>query len=119
MKELTLKYPLTYTEQNEAHLSLIQEKLNGGAITLEDMDVLNAYDKIDRLSVSGLDQVKFEYLIQKYGHRFTQLHLFKNPKINDFTPLESLEKLRSVEMFWNQKADNLWDLNKNKSLERI
>lgn len=119
MKELALKYPLTFNEQNETHLSLIQEPLNGGSIKIEDIDVLKDYEKIDRLSVSGLDQAKFEYLIQQYGNKFTQLHLFKSPKISDFSPLESLEHLRSVEMFWNQKADHLWNLNKNKSLEKI
>lgn len=119
MKEANLKYPLTYTAQNESHLSLIQEKLNGGAINFEDIDVLKEHEKIDRLSVSGLDQAKFEYLIHQYGHQFIHLNLFKNPKINDFTPLESLDKVVSIEMFWNQKADFLWDLKKNKSLEKI
>ena len=69
--------------------------------------------------ITGLKQDSFEHLIKKYGDEFTSISLFKCPLISDFTPIEGLKKIKSLSIFWNQRAVCLWDLSKNSQLTHI
>lgn len=119
MKKEIVKPHITTYENGNIDVSLLQEELSGGKISIEEIDSLKIYRQINRLAISGLNQETFEYLIHKYGSNFTRLKLFKNPKINDFSPIETLKHLIEIDIFWNQKAENLWDFEKNNGLEKI
>ena len=97
-------------QKSEWHASLIQDNLNGGRTTVDDLDRLFDASQPTVLTVSGLDQHAFEHLCVKYGHLLCALDLWKCPHIADFSPLEAVVGLTHIAIFWNQKAEILWDL---------
>lgn len=99
-------------------LNLVQEEIGGGRISKEKIDVINS-SKFSSLKVSGLTQDTFEYLIEKYGDRFVSIEFWKCPLVHDLTPLETLTKIESISYYWNQRAETLWDMSKNKCLSRF
>ncbi|MFN8263361.1 MAG: hypothetical protein U0T07_07555 [Chitinophagales bacterium] len=114
-----MKPLITDSENGKVDFTLFQEELSGGKVSKDEIDRLKKHESINKLSISGLNQDTFEYLIQHYGSKFSRLYLFKCPKIYNFSPLETLNSLQEIEIFWNQKSENLWNLEKNSNLEKI
>lgn len=71
------------------------------------------------VTVTGLKQEGFNYLIEEYGQQLVDIDFFKCPLIEDLTGLESLANIQSVSFYWNQRATLLWDLSKNKKLKSV
>lgn len=71
------------------------------------------------LTISGMNQESFEYFVQKYGSTYKSLSFFKSQLISDYSLLETLENLESVHIYWNIRAQRLWDISKNKRLKRL
>ena len=71
------------------------------------------------ISVNGLTQDTFEYLIAHYGSQFKVINFWKCPLVHDLTALESLPGIEYIVYFWNQKAEHLWDLSRNTSLKGL
>ena len=71
------------------------------------------------LRICGMDQESLEHFAQHYGKTYRYLEFFKCPKIWDFSPLEDLANLEKVNVFWNIRADNLWNFSKNTALKSI
>ena len=93
-------------------------------ITLTGAWVFDSIDQLrdtecTKLEVVGLEQDSFEYLIENYGNKFTEIDFFKCPLINDLSSLEKLENIEKISFYWNQRATKLWDLSKNKKLSSI
>lgn len=91
-------------------VDLIQPEIGGGRLAAGDLDAISLQPDATALRVSGLDQATFETLVERHGRQFTALHLWKCPRIQDFSPLESLPDLTLVSIFWNQRSTRLWNL---------
>lgn len=68
------------------------------------------------LLISGMEQKSFEYFVEKYGETYEFLSFFKCQLISDFSPLEKLKNLEGVKIYWNTRANTLWDMSKNPKL---
>jgi hypothetical protein len=90
--------------------------ISGGKMTLAEIDILKDRSDINKIMILGLNQQTFEYFIDTYGQRFEVINFFKCPLISDFSKLEKLENLKYVLFFWNQRAEQLWDMSNNRSL---
>ena len=95
---------------------LLQPELSGGRTTPKDLDAIAARPDATALRVSGLDQKTFELLVTRYGPRFDAICFWKNGRIVDLTPLESLPQLRLVGFYVNQRTTRLWDLRRTPRL---
>lgn len=100
-------------------IKLRGEALNGGKISKEDIDFIKQHPEISKIEISGLYQDTLEYFVFNYGQQFNKILFWKCPKIEDLSPLENLQKIERIDFFWNQKAEKLWDLSKNKNLLRL
>lgn len=90
------------------------------ALTPDDVDAaLQAREDISLLQVTGLNQISFEHLISRFGDRLRTIYFFSSPDICDFSPLSALPLLENVLIYWNRKAETLWDMTKNANLKGI
>lgn len=102
-------------------LHLVNEAadIGGGTLTVEDIDVLEKYPKLDVVTVSGLHQDTFEYFIKKYGKQFRAIRFFKNKFVSDWSLLGELPQLEFVYFFANQRITKLWDMSANYALKGL
>jgi hypothetical protein len=63
-----------------------------------------------------MEQKSFEYFVEKYGQTYEYLSFFKCQLISDFSPLEKLKNLEGVNIYWNIRANTLWDMSQNPKL---
>ena len=68
------------------------------------------------LSICGMNQDSFEHFANKYGETYQYLYFFKSQMISDFSPLSRMPHLQGVRIYWNIKADKLWDMSNNHEL---
>jgi len=66
-----------------------------------------------------LTQETFDYFVTEYGGNFREINFFKCPLVGDLSALETLSDIQKLTYFWNQRAENLWDLSKNRSLREF
>lgn len=99
-------------------VTLIQPELSGGKTTRSEIDALLSRGA-SVVTVSGLDQDTFEYAMRRYGEQLVALHFWKCPRIDDFSPLESVDKLTFAAFYWNQKATRLWNFSKTPLLSGL
>ena len=71
------------------------------------------------MEICGMNQQSLEYFVQHYGKSYRYLSFFKCQLIQDFSPLEDLDNLEEVSLYWNIRADKLWNFSKNHSLRTI
>lgn len=112
--------------EKEKHLfpSRPKENKNGALspcdMTPDDVDYEMSFPKDKRiLQISGMNQESFEYFVEKYGQTYEVLIFFKCQLISDFSPLSRLKNLKGVRIFWNIRANKLWDMSENKSLTHL
>jgi len=99
---------------------VIKSPMERKALTPDDVDAaLQAREDLSLLQATGLDQKSFEYLICRYGDRLRTIYFFSSPDIRDFSPLSALPLLENVLIYWNRKAETLWDMKNNFSLRGI
>ncbi len=110
------RYNFTIRDYYEAFLYGEAMDIGGGIITKEEIDELDNYPQLTRISVAGLHQDTFDYFVEKYGKRFTGIYFFKNKMVADLSALETLTDIEVLGYFLNQRATKLWDMSKNKSL---
>ncbi len=83
----------------------------------DDVDYEMAQGKnTEILEICGMNQESFEYFVTHYGKTYRYLSFFKCQLIRDFSPLEDLERLEEVSIWWNIRSDRLWNFSRNKSL---
>ncbi|HWP22007.1 MAG TPA: hypothetical protein VN417_04605 [Candidatus Cryosericum sp.] len=103
-------------EQTLAIYSPMEHK----ALTPEDVDAaLQAHADLSILQATGLDQKSFEHMILRFGDRLRNVYFFSSPDIRDFSPLSGLPLLENVLIYWNRKAEALWDMRNNAGLKGI
>lgn len=71
------------------------------------------------LEICGMNQDSLEHFILNYGKTYRYLHFFHCKLIQDFSPLEELNKLEAVSISWNIRTKNLWDFSKNSALHTL
>ena len=101
------------------HLYNAFADIGGGKITIADIDVLKGYPNVDTISVSGLNQYTFEYLIQTYGKQLRAIRFFKNKLVEDWSLLGTLPELEFVYFYGNQRITSLWKMEKNYALQGL
>lgn len=100
-------------------ISLIEKDISGGKASKSTIDSLADIEGKHVLTVSGLKQDTFEYLISKYGNKFRTINFWKCPRVEDFSPIESLENIEYLTYFWNQRVVRLWDFKKTPKLKGL
>lgn len=93
--------------------------IGGGRIGFSDIDELKNHPDADTVTVSGLRQDTFEYLISTYGKQLKAIRFFKNKLVEDWSALGDLPQLEYVYYFHNQRIDSLWDMRRNVSLKGL
>jgi len=73
----------------------------------------------EKLSVTGLRQESFDYLIEEYGSRFDEIDFYKCPLVPDLSMIEQLTNIQTLSYYWNQRANALWDLSKTPKLKNL
>lgn len=91
-------------------LDLVQPEIGVGKVDVSLFSKIEDSPEATAVRVSGLDQSSFERLVVDYGTQFQAIEFWKCPKLEDLTPLEDLQALRMVSIFWNQRSARLWDL---------
>lgn len=71
------------------------------------------------LEICGMNQDGLEYFAQHYGKTYRYLSFFKCQLIQDFSPLEDFPNLEAVSLYWNIRAERLWNMGHNKSLRAV
>lgn len=71
------------------------------------------------LEICGMNQESLEHFVYHYRKTYRYLSFFKCQLIKDFSPFEDLENLEEVSLYWNIRADKLWNFSKNPSLKTI
>lgn len=71
------------------------------------------------LTISGLDQRGLERVVREVGPSLVGLHLWKCPRIVDFSPLEAMPLLEQFAVYWNQRVERLWNLTKTPALRGL
>jgi hypothetical protein len=97
-------------------ITVLQRELSGGRTTPADLDAIANRPDATALRVSGLDQRTFELLVTRYGSQFDAIYFWKNSRIADLTPLETLPQLRLLGFYVNQRTTRFWDLRRTARL---
>ncbi len=115
-----------HTSMVEKRLFVSRPKVNpSGALspcdmTPDDVDFEMAQGKHPEiLEICGMNQKSLEHFVTHYAKSYRYLSFFKCQLIQDFSPLEDLENLEAVHIWWNIRTDRLWNMQKNKSLVNI
>ena len=117
-----MKINLSNFETSDTSLfdfSIVQRDVGGGKTGKEEIDRLVEHPAAKSLIISGLNQECFEYLIQNYGGQFEAISFWKNKLISDLSPLEDLINIKYIHYFFNQRAENLWNMKNNKELKGL
>lgn len=89
-------------------------------MTPDDVDFEMQFGKDPEvLELVGMNQESLEHFVTHYAQNYRYLHFFHCQLIKDFSPLEDLKKLERVWIDWNIRADKLWDMSNNESLNHI
>ena len=91
----------------------------GAARYTHDIDRLKDHPEVKSISVFGLSQETFEYLIKNYGQQLKYIRFFKNKAVEDWSLLGTLPELECVYWFHNQKITKLWDMSGNYALKAV
>lgn len=115
-----------YTDDESKNLYISRsESIKGDAfspccMSPDDVDYEMAKGKNSEiLQICGMNQKSLEYFVQHYGQNYRYLSFFKCQLIQDFSPLEDLANLEEVSLYWNIRADKLWNFSENKVLKTI
>lgn len=120
MKDLDIYLRVGHTDADQTtHLSLLERDHPEIKITRRELDAIASVPTATEISVNGLTQDTFEYLIARFGSQFKVINFWKCPLVHDLTALESLPGIEYIVYFWNQRAERLWDLSKNPSLKGL
>jgi hypothetical protein len=104
-------------DEDDSHLSLTLNHISGGRISKTEINAIQEFPGATSISISGLVQDTFDYFIENYGRQFKAINFWKCPLVKDFRRIESLPEVVYITYYWNQRAEQLWDFSKTKSLK--
>lgn len=100
--------------------SIMDDSLSPCCMTSDDVDYEMSKGKnTEILEICGMNQQSLEYFVQHYGKTYRYLSFFKCQLIQDFSPLEDLTNLEEINIYWNIRANRLWNFSKNNKLKAI
>ncbi len=115
-----------HVSEQEKHLVITRTEnikstaLSPCCMTPGDVDYEMAKGKNpEMLEICSMEQQSLEYFVQHYGKSYRYLSFFKCQLIQDFSPLADLPNLEEVNIYWNIRADKLWDMSRNQKLQAI
>ena len=108
-----------FSSTNGYDIDLRQKDVDGGKITIEQIDTIRQYPDAKLIIISGLEQKTFEYLINEYGKQFKVISFWKNKGVEDLSSLSELVEIEYITYFFNQKATKLWNMSTNKALKGL
>ena len=73
-------------------INLVQKEVDGGIITVEQIDTIREFPDAKSIIISGLKQDTFEYFVNTYGRQFLAITFWKNKAVSDLSALSSLEE---------------------------
>lgn len=100
-------------------LDLRQKEVDGGQISIEQIDSIRNFPDAKSIAISGLQDDTLTHFVEHYASQFEVISFWKNKKL---TNLDALEKLQSVEFlifFYNTKVQKLWNMENNKKLKGL
>lgn len=101
-------------------INLVQKEVGGGTVTAKQIDeAVKSSPNARSIVISGLKQDTFEHFIHNYGKQFEAISFWKNKLVSDLSPLESLDRVKYINYFFNQRATSLWDMKGNISLKGL
>ncbi len=93
--------------------------IKGSKIKLPNLDALKDYPNVDTVTISGLDQERFEYFIHNYAKQLKAIRLVKIKKIVDLSLLGTLPQLEYIYLYANHNVSEIWDMSGNISLKGL
>jgi hypothetical protein len=106
-------------ETTRSHISMVARDISGGRISRAEIDEIRSRPTAREISISGLRQDTFEYLVATYGPRFRVLNFWKCPLVESLARLGGLPGVEYVTWYWNQRVVRLWDMSGNASLKGV
>lgn len=97
-------------------INLVQKEVDGGTISIEQIDTIRDFPEAKSIIISGLKQDTFEYFINTYGKQFQAISFWKNKTVSDLSVLSLLSDIEYISYFFNQKVMELWNMTNNKKL---
>jgi len=101
------------------HAVLVQQPLNGGKVSIAQIDSLAEHPQATALTISGLEDKSLAHFVSRFGGQFTAVHFWKCPRVADLSPLEGMSKLTHVAFYWNQRATRLWNFARTPALRGL
>ena len=93
---------------------------NGVYLSPDEFEQYLATRKPLGVRISFDTQQELDYLIQQLRPYVTSLYLHaKHNRAFDLTPLQTCSQLESVQFYWNNKQETLWDIRKNTKLKHF
>ena len=101
-------------------INLVQKEVDGGSLSADQIDeaVRNNPDARS-IVISGLKQDTFDYFVRRYGKQFEAISFWKNKLVKDLSSLASLNGVKFINWFFNQRASSLWDMSENRALKGL
>lgn len=100
-------------------IDMIQDEIDGGCISYEEIDSIKENAKAQSIIISGLKQDTFDYFVEKYGDQFEVISFWKNKSVQDLSILAKLKRVKYISYFYNQNASELWDMSHNDNLRGL
>ncbi|XCP86346.1 hypothetical protein ABXS75_05970 [Roseburia hominis] len=97
-------------------INLVQKEVDGGTISIEQIDTISDFPDAKSIVISGLKQDTFDYFVKTYGKQFQAITFWENKSVSDLSALSELYEIEYISYFYNQKASELWNMSNNKRL---
>lgn len=72
--------------------------------------------EIEHLNIYSFNQKQFEKIISLINVKSLSFYEFR---VEDLSPLETLDRVENLSLIWNTKVINLWDMSKSKQLRQL
>lgn len=93
--------------------------ITGGYITRDEIDLIEAWEGVERVMISGLKQDTFDYFVQHHAHKFKAILFWKNKLVEDWSSLSTLKDVEFIGYFHNQRITKMWDMTGNHALKGL
>ena len=89
-------------------------------MTPDDVDYeMSFYKDREVLQINGMNQESFEHFVKHYAHSYRYLHFFHCQLIQTRSSFRRSSRGEKSLISWNIRADKLWNMSKNESLNHI
>ncbi len=76
-------------------------------------------DKAKEIVLNHVSQEELDTIIDFFPNTCEFLHILHSPRVNSFSKLSSLNKVKYIAITWNNAAESLWDMSTNSCLEGV